>query len=129
MLHSLFLNNFRSWKKSTIEFCPGVNVITGENDSGKTNILRGINWVANNRPAGEDIRSYWGGDSISRLTVRDGNISKFIGRRKRRQFGRGTGLYCYRYGRENVQRMAQKAAARSGKNQRPAGRGCRIKKQ
>lgn len=80
MLHSLFLNNFRSWKKSTIEFCPGVNVITGENDSGKTNILRGINWVANNRPAGEDIRSYWGGDSISRLTVRDGNISKFVER-------------------------------------------------
>jgi len=71
MIKSLELTNFRSWKDALVEFCPGVNVITGENDSGKTNILRGINWSVNNRPSGEDVRSYWGGDTISRLTVSD----------------------------------------------------------
>jgi len=75
MIESTELINFRSWKNALIEFCPGVNVITGENDSGKTNILRGINWVANNRPSGEDVRSNWGGDTISRLTLKNGNES------------------------------------------------------
>jgi len=80
MLNSIRLINFRSWKDSLIEFHPGVNVITGENDSGKTNILRGINWVANNRPTGEDLRSYWGGDTISQLAVNNKDTTQTVER-------------------------------------------------
>ena len=66
--------NFRSYKDIRVDFSDGVNVIIGENDSGKTNLLRMINWVANNSPSGEDMRSNWGGDTIARLGVDNGEI-------------------------------------------------------
>lgn len=61
--------NFRSYKDVRVDFVPTVNVIIGENDSGKTNLLRLINWIANNRPTGEDMRSNWGGDTVGRLGI------------------------------------------------------------
>ena len=69
----LRLINFRSYKDVAIEFGPGVNVITGENDSGKTNLLRAINLVVNNRPTGDDYRSDWGGDTEVSLST-DGKV-------------------------------------------------------
>ena len=68
-IKSLRLINFRSHKDALVEFSPGVNIITGENDSGKTNILRGVNLVVNNRPSGEEYRSNWGGDTEVLLDV------------------------------------------------------------
>lgn len=78
-LQSLTLKNFRSWKDGVVEFCPGINIITGENDSGKTNILRAINLVVNNRPSGEDFRSNWGGDTSALLKVEN----KIVGRHRK----------------------------------------------
>ncbi len=57
MLKSLIINNFRTWKKVVLNFCSGVNVIVGLPDSGKTNLLRAINWVNDNRPLGNRVQS------------------------------------------------------------------------
>jgi exonuclease SbcC len=63
MLTSLHITNFQSHKESHLEFNPGVNVIIGESDSGKTAILRALRWVLTNRPGGDSFRSSWGGDT------------------------------------------------------------------
>lgn len=75
-LQSISLKNFRSWKNETVEFDPGVSIIIGENDNGKTNILRGINWAANNKPPGEDYRSHWGGDTSVVLKIEDKEVGR-----------------------------------------------------
>lgn len=41
-IDSVSLENFRNYKNETVEFSPGINVITGENAQGKTNLLESI---------------------------------------------------------------------------------------
>ena len=36
------LENFRNIEKCDVSFCPGVNVLYGENAQGKTNLLEAI---------------------------------------------------------------------------------------
>ena len=64
MIEVLKLKNFQSHEKSSLEFCGGVNCIVGSSDSGKTALLRALNWVINNRPTGDSFRSHWGGDTV-----------------------------------------------------------------
>lgn len=42
MIHSLRLQNFRSYKDDSFEFEPGVNIIVGPNAVGKTNLLEAV---------------------------------------------------------------------------------------
>ena len=53
MLKKLILENFQSHKHSEFDFDPGVNVIVGPSDSGKTAIIRALRWLVWNRPLGE----------------------------------------------------------------------------
>lgn len=78
MINSIEIHNFQSHKHSRLEFHPGMNVIIGGSDSGKTAILRALRWLVWNRPAGDAFRSNWGGDTVVNITV-DG---KKITRRK-----------------------------------------------
>jgi len=55
MIKSLTLNNFRTHKDTELCFSPGVNVIVGQSGTGKTNILRALNWIVNNRPLGSGV--------------------------------------------------------------------------
>lgn len=55
MIQSLRVEGFQSHHDSHLEFHPGVNVIVGPSDSGKSSIIRAIRWVAKNLPAGDDI--------------------------------------------------------------------------
>ena len=41
-LNSIHLVNFRNYSDQTVEFAPGINVITGENAQGKTNLLESV---------------------------------------------------------------------------------------
>jgi DNA repair protein SbcC/Rad50 len=59
MIKSIELENFQSHKKTSLEFSPGVNIIVGESRSGKTSVLRGLNWNRYNKPAGTAYNSYW----------------------------------------------------------------------
>ena len=69
MIERLDIENFQSHKETTIEFDPGVNVLIGQSDCGKTAVLRALDWVCNNRPSGDDFRSDWGGDTRVSLSV------------------------------------------------------------
>lgn len=70
-IKSIEIENFRSHKNTFVEFSPNVNIIIGENDSGKTNILRALNWTINNRPSGDDMRSFWEGNTVVKIDIDD----------------------------------------------------------
>lgn len=58
MIKSLLVRDFQSHQNSELEFVPGVNIVCGLSQSGKTALLRALNWVLNNRPLGDGfIRS------------------------------------------------------------------------
>lgn len=61
MIKALTLQNFQSHKDNHIELSPGVNIIIGPSDSGKTAIIRALRWAIFNRPQGDHFRSHWGG--------------------------------------------------------------------
>ena len=96
MIKDLSLENFQSHKKSSLEFSEGVNVIIGSSDSGKSSIIRSLQWVLFNRPSGDSFRSWWGG--ITNVVV-DG-VSRIKGGSK--------GLEnCYEIGLNRFQAMGQ----------------------
>jgi len=74
MIKSLKISNFQSHKNSELVFAPGVNVIVGASDSGKTAIIRALRWLIWNRPNGEAFRSTWGGDTRVEIQVDDNII-------------------------------------------------------
>ena len=59
MLKKLKAKNFRTHEDLTMEFHPGVNVIWGLPGSGKTNILRMVDWVVSNSPKFERVHSHF----------------------------------------------------------------------
>ena len=74
MIKSLKISNFQSHANSELIFTPGVNVIVGASDSGKTAIIRALRWLIWNRPNGEAFRSTWGGDTRVEIQVDDNII-------------------------------------------------------
>lgn len=59
MISTLTLQDFQSHKNTTLDFHPGVNVIIGSTDSGKTAIIRALREIIWNRPGGLDYISHW----------------------------------------------------------------------
>lgn len=57
MLKSVNLSNFQCHKELWLEFVPGVNVIAGTSDSGKSAVLKGLLWLMTNRPQGLGFRT------------------------------------------------------------------------
>lgn len=73
MIQNLFLRNFQSHKSTNLHFDPGVNVIVGASDSGKTSILRALRWLIWNRPSGDSFRSSWGEETSVEATMLGGS--------------------------------------------------------
>lgn len=69
MLKSLRIKNFRSHKKSLLEFVEGINIIVGMSNSGKTNIFRAFNWLRTNRPLGTRFISSFAKDKKEETEV------------------------------------------------------------
>jgi exonuclease SbcC len=82
MISSLKLINFQSHKKTELEFAPGINIIVGASDSGKSSILRGLKWLIWNRPLGDNFRSNWGGTTIVKSVINDNTIIRKEGNSK-----------------------------------------------
>ena len=76
MIHSLHITNFQSHQESHLQFAPGLNVILGQTDSGKTSILRALYWLYSNRPSGEAFRSRWGGDTFVNLILAEEEMTR-----------------------------------------------------
>jgi exonuclease SbcC len=72
MISSLRIINYQSHKHSPLDFHPGVNVIIGPSDAGKSSILRALRWLITNRPLGDDFRSNWGGNVNVKVETEEG---------------------------------------------------------
>lgn len=57
MFKSVEIKNFQSHKNTKLEFVPALNIIKGQNEQGKTAVIRALNWVINNVPSGGNFRS------------------------------------------------------------------------
>lgn len=57
MIKSLHIQNFQSHLNSYLEFSPGINIVTGSSNNGKTAILRALGWIITNRPQGIAFKS------------------------------------------------------------------------
>lgn len=74
MIKSLKIANFQSHEKTNLVFHPGVNIIIGESDSGKSAIIRALRWVSRNKPSGDSVRSYQGGKTLVLLETEEGFV-------------------------------------------------------
>jgi AAA15 family ATPase/GTPase len=73
MIKSLHIKNFQSHKNTNLFFHPGVNVIIGESDTGKSAILRALSWLVRNKVDDKSFRSNWGGKTDVEVKFEDGN--------------------------------------------------------
>ncbi len=73
MIKSVCVKNFQSHAdNSTLTLAPGVNVVVGQSDSGKTAIIRALKWLATNRPLGNAFKSLNGkGDTTVKVELDD----------------------------------------------------------
>ena len=58
-IKSITLENFQSYKNQTINLKPGLNLVLGTSDAGKSTILRAISFVLHNYPK-RDTFIHWG---------------------------------------------------------------------
>lgn len=79
MIKSLEIQNFQSHKNTKLVFHPGVNIIVGSSDSGKTAVLRALRWGLTNKPSGDAFRSSWGGTTEVRIELEDAVIERLKG--------------------------------------------------
>lgn len=76
MIESIKICGFQSHKRSIIHLSPGVSVILGKSDCGKSALLRAIRFVVYNKPAGDSFRNWSGSNTEVELTFSDGNVIK-----------------------------------------------------
>lgn len=84
MIDKISLNNFQSHTDTTLNLSPGINVITGRSDSGKSAILRALYYIRYHRPLSNNYPSHWikdkkgnlSGESKITITSQKGTLSK-----------------------------------------------------
>lgn len=73
MIKQLIIHNFQSHADTVLDLDLGVNLITGQSDSGKTAIIRALKWLATNRPLGDGFRSWDSkGETMVKILLGDG---------------------------------------------------------
>ena len=72
MIESLHIQNFQSHEDTLLEFSPGVNVIIGQSDSGKSSIIRALRLVLENKPTGDAYVSWWSDNTTITLKTVEG---------------------------------------------------------
>lgn len=82
MLKRLTVTNFQSHENSELELAPGVNVIVGTNDSGKSALFRALRWLTTNLPSGSAFRSFWGGETSVLAEFDDGSVERVRSNKK-----------------------------------------------
>lgn len=80
MIEYIQLRNFQAHKETEMEFHPGVNIIVGETNHGKTAIMRALYWLAFGRPAGDSMRRHGvKGDTEVTIETAEHQISRIRG--------------------------------------------------
>lgn len=80
MIERIHLEDFQAHRDREIVFGPGITVIVGDTDVGKSSIMRAIAWVASNKPSGEDFISWWAKQSVVTLEVNGSVIVRCRGK-------------------------------------------------
>lgn len=82
MISKIILNNFQIHKKLELNFEGNFTIISGENDSGKSSIIRAIKWVLTNSPSGDWMRRILKSGELTttevKIVYKDGTIIKRI---------------------------------------------------
>lgn len=73
MLEKIIIHNFESHEHTEMDLVDGINTIIGLPESGKTRILKAIEWVIKNRPIGDAIRRIGSKSTYVSLLFSDGN--------------------------------------------------------
>lgn len=76
MIKQIKINNFQSHKKAELVLTPGVNVIVGSSDSGKSALIRGLRWLLYGQPRGDAFRSWWGGDTSVEIITDTASVKR-----------------------------------------------------
>jgi len=76
MIDELHISNLQSHKKTTLKFHKGVNILVGPSDSGKTSILRALRWIFENKPSGDVLRSWAGGETKAEIIMDGSTVSR-----------------------------------------------------
>lgn len=79
MIQHIELKNFQSHDDTVLDFHPGINVIVGESDTGKSAIMRALIWLINNRPSGGAFISHWNKNKKTGEAIEPTLISAVIG--------------------------------------------------
>lgn len=53
MIKTIEIENFQNIAKAKIDLDPGINIIIGESDQGKSAVVKALNWLCFNRPQGD----------------------------------------------------------------------------
>lgn len=84
MINSLEIQNFQSHRKTKLEFHPGVNIIVGASDRGKSAVFKALRWIVTNRPTGADFRSWEGigdgGPTVATAETEEGTVTRKKGK-------------------------------------------------
>jgi exonuclease SbcC len=73
MITQLEIKNYESHKNTIINLHPGLNIIVGESDKGKSGFFRAFNKCRTNAPLGSGMRPlYWEGDGLVKVTFEEG---------------------------------------------------------
>jgi len=75
MIQRLRTRNFQSHKDTDLILHPGVNVIVGQSQNGKSALLRSLMWLKDNRPLGFRFHSWFAKKESTEVEVRVDNIS------------------------------------------------------
>lgn len=76
MLKQIKGTNFQTHSEVNLQFHPGVNVITGQSEAGKSAILRLIRWVALNKPSKKSIVKKGEKLTTGKLVFDNGTVAK-----------------------------------------------------
>jgi exonuclease SbcC len=79
MIRSIRIRNFRTYLDKKIDFANGINLIIGVSNSGKSNVLRAIQWVRQNRPLGLKVKNRYAAkknDVVVEITTTEGSTVK-----------------------------------------------------
>lgn len=91
------IKGFQSHVNSVFHLGPGLNVITGPSDAGKTAIIRAVRWVSFNEPTGEAYVNQSVGEAEVKLLLENG-----MSITKRRRKGKTSYLVANDYGEESL---------------------------
>lgn len=70
MISSIEIENFQNISKAKLDLDPGINIVIGESDQGKSAIVKALNWLFFNRPQGDAfVRDIGPNKKASRCSV------------------------------------------------------------